>query len=167
MLCGMGSAAETGSDERAGSDAVPLGIGGKTKRLGLVCALAVLTLNVWTGGPLLSLWIGSRVQGSGPPSMAAIAAVAGSLIAISLVLVKALAFVSDSFDRLVGRPRSPREPAPWLRSLRSESSSERAERVGLSVPERVLVISVVAAVAAFEVWFFFLSGSPIGQTSGR
>jgi hypothetical protein len=144
-----------------------LGLRGRAERVALVCLLSLLTLNVWTGGPLLALWIGSRVQGSGPPSMAAIAAVAGSLVVISLVLVRALATVSDRFDRLVGRPRSPREPAPWLRSLRSERSAERAHRIGLSVPERVLVLSVVLAVAAFEVWFFFLSGSPIGGGSGR
>ncbi len=75
--------------------------------------------------------------------------------------------MSDRFDRLVGRPRSPREPAPWLRSLGSERSTERAHRIGISAPERVLVLSVVLAVAAFEVWFFFLSGSPIGGGSGR
>lgn len=143
------------------------GIGLRLRRLGLLCLLTLLTVNVWTGGPLLALWIGSRVQGSGPPSMAAVAAVAGSLVAISLVLVNVLAFVSDRFDRLVGRPRATREPAPWLRSMRGERLSEHEGRVGISVPERVLVISVVVAVVAFEVWFFVFSGSPIGQTSGR
>jgi hypothetical protein len=31
----------------------------------------------------------------------------------------------------------------------------------------MLVVWVVVAVAAFEVWFFFFSGSPIDQRSGR
>lgn len=143
------------------------GLRARAERVALVCVLSLLTLNVWTGGPLLALWIGSRVQGSGPPSMAAIAVVAGSLVGISLVLVRAIARVSDRFDRLTGRPRAAREPAPWLRSMRSERASDHARRVGLSVPERVLVLSVVLAVAVFEAWFFFFSGSPIGGGSGR
>ena len=39
----------------------------RLKRLGLVALMAFLALNVWTGSPLLSLWIGSRIQGSARP----------------------------------------------------------------------------------------------------
>lgn len=139
----------------------------RVRRFTLVCTLSLLTVNVWTGGPLLALWVGSRVQGSGPPSMAAVASVAGTLLVVSLILVKALALAGDRYDRLVGRPHAVREPAPWLRSLRGERSSEREHRAGISIFEGILVLSVVAAVAAFEVWFFFFSGSPIGGGSGR
>ncbi len=165
----MSQADTSGRAENEPSEGEGAAVGprGRAQVVALLSVLSLLTLNVWTGGPLLALWIGSRVQGSGPPSMAAIAAVAGSLVAISLVLVRALAIVSDRFDTLVGRPRSPREPAPWLRSLRSERASDHARRIGLSVPERVLVLSVVFAVAVFEAWFFFFSGSPIGGGSGR
>ena len=31
--------------------------------------------NIWTGSPLFALWVGSRLQGSGPPKMSSIAAV--------------------------------------------------------------------------------------------
>jgi hypothetical protein len=33
--------------------------------------------------------------------------------------------------------------------------------------ERILVVCVVLAVAAFEIWFFFFSTSPIDGRSGR
>jgi hypothetical protein len=33
------------------------------KRFGLAALMAFLALNVWTGSPLLALWIGSRIQG--------------------------------------------------------------------------------------------------------
>jgi hypothetical protein len=145
----------------------PLTPGQRGKRLALVTLMSVLTLNVWTGSPLLALWIGSRVQGSGPPSMAAIGAVAGSLAVFSVVLVRAISLLSDRYDKLTGRPRGPREPAPWLRSLRSERDQERAKRAGLTALERILVVSVVLVVAAFEAWFFFFSGSPFGEGSGR
>src|SRR5689334_9239606 len=32
-------------------------------------AMAVAAVNVWTGSPLAALWIGSRLQGAGPPKM--------------------------------------------------------------------------------------------------
>ena len=41
----------------------------RLKRLALMTVMAVLAMNIWTGGPLFALWLGSRVQGSGPPSM--------------------------------------------------------------------------------------------------
>ena len=62
----------------------------RAKRLGLAVLMTLAALNVWTGGPLLALWIGSRVQGEGPPSMAAIFTAAASLAGISLVLMRIL-----------------------------------------------------------------------------
>jgi hypothetical protein len=37
----------------------------------------------------------------------------------------------------------------------------------MSGAERVVVATVIVAAVAFEVWFFFLSGSSIGGGSGR
>jgi hypothetical protein len=42
-----------------------------------------------------------------------------------------------------------------------------ASQHALTAPERVLVIVAVAAIVVFETWFFFFSGSPIDQRSGR
>ena len=28
--------------------------------------MSLTTINIWTGGPLFALWVGSRVQSSGP-----------------------------------------------------------------------------------------------------
>ena len=46
--------------------------------------MGVATLNVWTGSPLLALWIGSRVQGRAPPAMLPIFVVVVSMAAVSL-----------------------------------------------------------------------------------
>jgi hypothetical protein len=155
-------------ESRSGASVpVTLGAAGRAKRLALVVAMALLTLNVWTGSPLLALWIGSRVQAGGPPSMAALGVVAVSLAVFSVVLVKLLSTVGAIHDRLIGRRPGPREPAPWLRSLRGERVGERDRVVGLTTLERVLVATVVIAVAAFEIWFFFFSGDPLGGGSGR
>src|SRR3712207_8893896 len=53
---------------------------GRLKRIVLAAAMALLALNVWTGSPLLAVWLGSRVQGEeSQPSMAAFAVVLVSL----------------------------------------------------------------------------------------
>jgi hypothetical protein len=129
--------------------------------------MAVVATNIWTGGPLLALWIGSRVQGQGPPSMDAVAAAAVSLGVISYVLVRLLARLDIAYGRLTGRHSTVSRHVPWLRSMRGERPHPQQHARELSPLEVVLVVSVVVVVALFEVWFFFYSPSPIDQRSGR
>jgi hypothetical protein len=138
----------------------------RLKRIGLVLLMAVLTTNVWTGSPLFALWVGSRVQGTGPPSMAAIATVAVTLGLVSLLLVWVLAGLERTYNRLVGQRPGVRRHVAWLRSLRGERPYEQGIHGTLSPLEIILVMSVVVAVLAFEIWFFFSSGSPISSTAG-
>jgi hypothetical protein len=51
--------------------------------------------------------------------------------------------------------------------MRGERPHEDARAPGLSALEVILVTSVVAVVALFEIWFFFFSTSPIDARSGR
>jgi len=133
----------------------------------LLALMSVLALNVFTGSPLLAAWIGSRVQGTGPPSMAAFFVFLGSMLAFSFALTVALAAVGRSHDHFMGRRPTVRAHLPWLRSLRGERPQEMGTKVGLSALDVILVVTVVLAVVAFEVWFFFYSGSPIDERSGR
>ena len=139
---------------------------GVLQRLGLVSLMAVVTTVVWTGSPLFALWVGSRVQGTGPPSMAAVGTAAVTLGAVSLVLVRVLAILERTYNRLVGRRRAVRQHVAWLRSLRGERPHEEGPHGSLSPLEVVLVASVVIAVIAFEIWFVFFAGSPISTTAG-
>jgi hypothetical protein len=136
-------------------------------RTALVCLMAVVTLNIWTGGPLLALWIGSRVQGSGPPSMLAIGLTAVSLGVVSYVMVRLLARIDALYARVAGRGSSVSRHVPWLRSMRGERPHHQRHVHELSPLEIVLIACVVLVVALFEVWFFFYSPSPIDQHSGR
>ena len=140
----------------------------RVARVGLTCAIAIVTLNIWTGSPLLALWIGSRVQGSGPPSMLAVAVVAVTLGALSYGLVRLLARLDRTYGRITGRRSTVRRHVPWLRSMRGERPhSELQHADELSPIEVILIVSVVLVVVLFEVWFFFYSGSPIDQRTGR
>jgi hypothetical protein len=142
-------------------------VGERVKKLALLSAMGVTTLNVWTGSPLLALWVGSRVQGQGPPAMLPIFVVAVVMAAVSLVLIRLLSVLGDRYDKLTGHASSVRLHAPWLRSMRGERSEELGAKMGLSGLDRVLVASVILVVALFEIWFFFFSTSPIDQRSGR
>jgi hypothetical protein len=136
-------------------------------RTALVCLMAVVTFNIWTGGPLLALWIGSRVQGSGPPSMLAVAMTAVSLGVISYAMVRLLARIDAAYARLAGRGSSVSRHVPWLRSMRGERPHQQRHVHELSPLEIILIACVVLVVALFEVWFFFYSPSPIDRHSGR
>jgi len=142
-------------------------LGGAFKRVMLLALMSVLTLNVFTGSPLLAAWIGSRVQGNGPPSMAAYFSFFGSMLVISVALITALGAAGRAHDSMVGRRPSVRAHLPWLRSMRGERVVEVRGKGGLSALDVILVSGVVLAVIAFEVWFFFYSGSSIDQRSGR
>jgi hypothetical protein len=139
----------------------------RLKRTALVCVMAIVTINVWTGSPMLALWVGSRVQGSGPPTMGAFAVVAVTLGAVSYTLVRLLARVEAVYDRITGRQSTVRRHVPWLRSMRGERPHEDRRARHLSPLDVVLIVVVVVAVVAFEIWFFFFSGSPIDGRSGR
>jgi hypothetical protein len=133
------------------------------KRLGLLTAMALLTINIYTGAPLFAVWVGSRVQGSGPPSMAAIFAIVATLAAIVLVLVWLMSRVGERYDALSGRGRNVRRTVPWLRSMRGERVTDSRDRGETSAIDTILVACVVLGVLGFEVWFFFFAGSSIGS----
>jgi hypothetical protein len=140
---------------------------GRLKRIGLICLMAITTINVWTGSPLLAVWVGSRVQGSGSASMGGFAAVGLTLVVVSLALVRVLARLEAVYDRITGSQRTVRRHVPWLRSMRGERPHEDRQARQLSPLDVVLIVTVVVAVVAFEIWFFFFSGSPIDSRSGR
>jgi hypothetical protein len=132
------------------------------KRIGLVAASALVSINIWTGAPLLAIWIGSKVQGSLTTlSMSAVLAVIGVLAVTVFVLAFLLAQINRSYDDLVGRAPAGRQTSPWLRSMRGEREADIREKFGMSPIEKVMVATVVAAALAFEVWFFFFAGSSL------
>jgi hypothetical protein len=130
-------------------------------RVVLLAVMALVAVNIWTGAPLLALWVGSRIQGDSGLSMGAVFSVIAVMGVTMYGLVRLLAVVSARHDRLTGRAPAPRQPLPWLRSLSGERLSEQRARAPVSALDVVLVACVVIAVMAFEVWFFFFSGSPI------
>ena len=135
----------------------------RLERVGLVAAMGVVTLNIWTGAPLLGLWVGSRVAPDSGISMFAFFVVAVVIGATAWVLLRVLGRLQAAHARLAGRPVARRQTT-WLRAMSGERSPGRGgEAPPLSAADYVVVAMVVLAVAAFEVWFFFFAGSSLGR----
>lgn len=141
---------------------------GRLKPILLAAAMAFLALNVWTGSPLLAVWLGSKVQGEeSQPSMGAYAVVLLALIAFSWGLYQLLKLVMGAYQEATGTTPTVRSHAPWLRSMRGEREDYRGNTARISGAEKIVVVTVLIAAAAFEIWFFFFSGSSIGGGGGR
>ena len=131
------------------------------ERIGLQAAIVLAAVNIWTGAPLLAMWVGSQAAAGSRLSMGAVGIVVVVLAASCLALAAALSWLSARYDELTGRPVAARRTSPWLRSMRGEREEESRRRHGISPVERVVVIVVVVGVLAFEVWFFFFAGSSL------
>jgi hypothetical protein len=133
------------------------------ERLALAAAAAFLSVNIWTGAPLLALWVGSRTAPASGLSMTSLFVVVLVLLATVIGLVALLARLTARYDRISGRPEGGRRVSPWLRSMRGERDALTHQRQRGGAIEQVVVASVTVAVLAFNVWFFFFAGSPLGN----
>jgi hypothetical protein len=132
------------------------------KKIGIVTASALCSINLWTGAPLFAVWVGSKVQGNlNNLSMTAVFSVIVVLAGMVLLLAMALTWLNAKYDDLTGRSAAARHTSPWLRSMRDEREHDVREKYGISWVERIVVISAVAGVLAFELWFFFFAGSSL------
>lgn len=134
--------------------------GSVLKRAALVGATAFLAINLWTGAPLIALWVGSQVVGETVLSMQAVFVVVIVLAVLVFTMAICLAWLNATYDRLTGRVPGERR-LPWLRSMRGEEGIEApGYGAGISPLERVVMTSVYLAVISFLVWFFFFAGAP-------
>src|SRR3954454_9063599 len=132
------------------------------KRLAIVTGTALAAVNLWTGAPLLAVWLGSQAQGGQVLSLRGVLTVLVILSVLAFLLGWALAWLSAKYDQLVGRPPTLGRTSPWQRRMRGELDDHLRTRYSLSAPERVVAACVIAGVLALEIWFFFFAGSPIG-----
>jgi hypothetical protein len=122
-------------------------------------ATAFITVNIWTGAPLLALWIGSQAVGARALSMAAVGVVVVVLAVLELVLALALTWLNNAYDEITGRPHTERR-ATWLRSMRAEAEGHVSQRVGITLLERIVMINVYLAVIGLVVWWALFAGAP-------
>jgi hypothetical protein len=127
------------------------------KRLLLAAATAFVTVNIWTGCPVLALWVGSQAVEERTLSMTGIFVVVITLAVLVFALAVVLGWLNNTYDELVGRPGIERR-SPWLRSMRGEAEGHISQRVGVTLLERIVVANVYFVVIAFMVWLVFFAG---------
>jgi hypothetical protein len=137
------------------------------KRAAMAGATAFITANIWTGAPLLALWVGSQVVAKRTLSMAAVGVVVVVLAALEFVLAVALTWLNNVYDEITGRPRAERR-ATWLRSMRGEAEGHISQRVGTTTLEWIVMINVYIAIITLAIWYVFFAGppSPLGCPTG-
>jgi len=129
------------------------------KRAALAAFTALVTVNVWTGCPLLALWIGSQAGGGRELSMTAVVVVVLALGVLEFAMVLVLARLTDAYDALIGLPRD--EPqATWTRRLCAPESAGVKRRLRISSLEGIVVINVYVAVITLIVWYLFFAPHP-------
>jgi hypothetical protein len=132
----------------------------RLKRAAMAGATAFLSVNLWTGAPLLALWVGSKTVGRSVLSMQAVFVVVIVLAALLFPMVLALVWLNSAYNELTGRPPGERRWS-WLRSMSTQGSDRAGEGAGVSVLERIVMASVYVAVLSLLVWFFVFARSPL------
>ena len=139
----------------------------RLERVGIVAAMGVVTLNIWTGAPLLGLWVGSRVAPESGISMLAVLVIAVVIGAAAWALLQILGRLQLAYARIGGRPVARRQTT-WLKPMSGQRTRGKGgEAPSLSATDYVVVGVVILAIAAFEIWFFFYAGSSLDGRSGR
>jgi hypothetical protein len=131
----------------------------KLKLAAMAGATAFVTVNIWTGCPLLALWVGSQVVGERRLSMGAVGLTVVVLAVLVFASALALTWLNNVYDELTGRPRIERR-ATWLRSMRAEAEGHISQRVGITLLERIVMVNVYLAVISLAVWYVFFAGPP-------
>src|SRR5258705_2123628 len=142
----------------ASTEPVPVS---RLKRLTLLMATTLVSVNIWTGAPLLALWVGSRVGGRRAVTMGSVLLIVVLLVVFVTAMALALTWLSARYDDLMQRPEGEHRISPWLRSMRGEEEDVARARLGTTPVEWIVTASTVVAVIALEVWFFFFAGSPL------
>jgi len=138
------------------------------RRVLLLAAMVLAKLNIWTGSPVLALWVGSKVQGNVTTlKMAAVGAVVVVLAVMVLLLARAIAWLDVRYAEAVGKPPRKRQVRPWMRSLAGKYGDPKQESEPLTPMELVLVVMVVIVIVLFEVWFFFFAHCSSGACFGQ
>src|SRR5204863_8488253 len=103
---------------------------------------ALISVNVWTGAPLLAVWMGSKAQGNfSSLSMGAVALTVIVLAVLEFGLVLALSWVNARYDQAIGRPPL-RRRYPWHSSMRGAREELISQRQGVRVSECMASVMV-------------------------
>ena len=128
-------------------------------RLAIIALMALGSVALWIGDPVLWLWITSRLQSTQATMGPYLLAIVGILLT-GVAIGKSLARLNRLYGDVTGTTPTVRIVVPWRRSYRGESGKDEDARLPVSLLDVVMVISVVIAVAALVAWFVIVKPAP-------
>jgi hypothetical protein len=126
--------------------------------IGLVLLMALGSVVMWLGIPLGLVYAASQLAGSSAPTLGPYLLVFIGLPIGMAVMAKLLGYLNRAHQRLTRTVDDRPEQATWMRSMRGERSGTRKRR---GVLDTVMIVSVLAALALFGIWFFGFAGSSL------
>ena len=119
----------------------------------LVLLMAVGSVFMWIGVPVLWLYLASRLYESSQPSFGVYFGVLVAIAASMAVMGKLLGMLNRWHMTLTGNLPRKREQTIWLKSMRGDATAKRQH----GVLATVMAVSVGIALVLFGVWFFFFA----------
>jgi hypothetical protein len=128
-------------------------------RLAIIALMALGSVALWIGNPLLWFWITARLQSTQATMGPYLLTILG-IVLTGVVVGKGLARLNRLYGDVTGTTPTVRIVVPWRRSYRGESGKDEDARIPVSLLDVVMVISVVIAVAALVAWFVIVNPAP-------
>ena len=133
------------------------------KRVGLIALMALGSVSLWVANPLLWFWLTSHLQSqAGQAQMGPYVLLLIGVIITAVVIGLGLAALNRRYGRVMGAEPTVRIIVPWRRSLRDARHGGREDpgRVPVNILDVVMVLSVLAAVIAFALWYVVTDPTP-------
>lgn len=122
---------------------------------GMVALMALGSVVMWIGIPVLLIFIASRVADSSQPSMGPYLLILFGLPIGMALMGKLLGMLDRRYAAALGEER--RYRPGWTKSMRGERGSLHK----WTVLDSVMLWSVIAAATASAIWFFGFAGSSL------
>ena len=123
----------------------------------LVLLMGVGSVVMWLGIPLALVYAASQLADTSAPTLGPYLLVFIGLPIGMAIMAKLLGYL-DRVHQVYTRTNDDRPvQAPWMRSMRGERGSTRTR----GVLDTVMIVSVIAALVLFGLWFFVLAGSSL------
>ena len=136
---------------------ISLAILRKPTALLLVLLMAIGSVFLWLGIPVLWIWGISQAVDTTQPQLGPYMAILFGVPTTMFLFGRVLFRLNQTYERVTGTTSEVRVQLAWMRSMRGERTSGRRT----TVLELVMIISVGVALFAFGIWFLFFAGSSL------
>ena len=129
-------------------------------RLAIIALMALGSVALWIGDPVLWMWITSRLQSGTQAKMGPYVLALFGILLTAIAIGKSLSRLNRLYGEVTGTAPTVRIVVPWRRSYRGGRGEDEDARMPVSLLDVVMVISVVLAVLALVAWFVIVNPAP-------